>query len=77
MSIIITDECINCGACAAECPADAILEPGENIEINEIKLQAIFSDHFFIDTEKCTECNGFNELRCVAVCPMNSVLQVA
>ena len=26
MAIIITDECINCGACEQECPNTAILE---------------------------------------------------
>lgn len=29
MAIIITDECINCGACEAECPNNAIYEGGE------------------------------------------------
>lgn len=28
MAIIITDECINCGACEPECPNTAIYEPG-------------------------------------------------
>ncbi|MBR6571321.1 MAG: 4Fe-4S binding protein, partial [Clostridia bacterium] len=26
MAYIITDECISCGACQAECPVDAIAE---------------------------------------------------
>ncbi len=29
MAIIITDECINCGACEPECPNTAIYEPAE------------------------------------------------
>ena len=29
MAIIITDECINCGACEPECPNTAIYEGGE------------------------------------------------
>lgn len=29
MAIIITDECINCGACEPECPNTAIYEAGE------------------------------------------------
>lgn len=29
MAIIITDECINCGACEPECPNNAIYEGGE------------------------------------------------
>lgn len=28
MAIMITDDCINCGACEAECPNTAIYEPG-------------------------------------------------
>lgn len=28
MAIIITDECINCGACESECPNNAIYENG-------------------------------------------------
>ncbi len=30
MAIIITDECINCGACEPECPNNAIYEGGIN-----------------------------------------------
>ena len=30
MAIMITDECINCGACEPECPNNAIYEPGVN-----------------------------------------------
>jgi len=30
MAIIITDECINCGACEAECPNTAIYEAAED-----------------------------------------------
>ncbi|ALJ05892.1 ferredoxin [Pseudalgibacter alginicilyticus] len=29
MAIIITDECINCDACLAECPNNAIYEPAQ------------------------------------------------
>ncbi len=29
MAIIITDECINCDACVAECPNNAIYEPDQ------------------------------------------------
>jgi NAD-dependent dihydropyrimidine dehydrogenase PreA subunit len=27
MAIIITDECINCGACEPECPNNALIMP--------------------------------------------------
>ncbi len=41
MSYRITNKCIKCGACAAECPVEAISE-GE--------------DRYIIDPEKCIEC---------------------
>jgi len=41
MAHTINDECINCGACAPECPEEAITE-GE--------------DKHIIDAAKCTDC---------------------
>lgn len=35
MAIIITDECINCGACEPECPNNAIYEGGLEWKMNE------------------------------------------
>ena len=35
MAIIITDECINCGACEPECPNNAIYEGGIEWKMNE------------------------------------------
>ncbi len=56
MATIITDECINCGACEPECPNSAISE-GDDI--------------YVIDPKLCTECVGFhgNEA-CQSVCPV-------
>ena len=34
MAYKITDECISCGACAAECPVEAISEGDGKYEIN-------------------------------------------
>ncbi|MCL4129021.1 UNVERIFIED_CONTAM: hypothetical protein GTU68_031873 [Idotea baltica] len=57
MAIIITDECINCGACEPECPNTAIYEGAEV---------------YFIVPDKCTECKGFHdEPQCAAVCPVD------
>ena len=35
MSLTITDECINCGACEPECPNEAIYEGDEIYEIDQ------------------------------------------
>jgi ferredoxin len=35
MAIIITDECINCGACEPECPNNAIYEAAEEWKFEE------------------------------------------
>jgi len=29
MTMVITDDCINCGACEVECPTEAIYGPGK------------------------------------------------
>lgn len=46
MSIKITDECINCGACEPECPNKAIYQGGEFWNISEgtsIKTKIFFN----------------------------------
>lgn len=43
MAYKISDECINCGACAANCPVEAISE-GE--------------EHFVIDADACIDCGA-------------------
>jgi len=59
MSLIITDECINCDVCEPECPNEAIT-PGEEI--------------YEIDPAKCTECIGhYDEPQCVLVCPVDCI----
>lgn len=57
MATMITNECINCGACEPECPNNAISQ-GETI--------------FVIDPQLCTECVGFHDYEaCAAVCPVD------
>lgn len=34
MAYVISDECISCGACAADCPVEAIAEGDGKYEIN-------------------------------------------
>jgi hypothetical protein len=57
MATMITNDCINCGACEPECPNNAISQ-GEAI--------------FVIDPVLCTECVGFHDFEaCAAVCPVD------
>ena len=43
MAFKITDACLSCGACAAQCPMEAIAEG---------------ADKYVIDAEKCIECGA-------------------
>ena len=59
MAILITTECINCGACEPECPNAAI---SQGVEIYEI------------DPNKCTEWVGhYDEPQCQQVCPVDCI----
>jgi ferredoxin len=60
MATMITDDCINCGACEPECPNSAITQ-GDDI--------------YVIDAVNCTECVGFHEKEaCQSVCPVECCL---
>lgn len=56
MAIIITEECINCGACEPECPNNAIYEAGVEWAIadgTEVTGQFLLADGRMVDvTEK-------------------------
>jgi ferredoxin len=72
MSTVITEECINCGACEPECPNTAIYEGGASWELNGQTHDAIKDDIYYIAPEKCTECVGFfDQEQCAAVCPVD------
>ena len=59
MSLLITDECINCDVCEPECPNEAISMGDEIYEI---------------DRDRCTECVGhYDEPQCVEVCPVDCI----
>ena len=59
MSLMITDECINCDVCEPECPNGAISQGDEIYEI---------------DPNLCTECVGHYETsQCVEVCPVDCI----
>jgi ferredoxin len=73
MATMITDECINCGACEPECPNTAIYQGGVEWEaLDSSKRPAISGEIFYIVPEKCTECVGFYDHEaCAAVCPVD------
>src|SRR5436309_6101968 len=72
MATMITEECINCGACEPECPNIAIYAGGVQWELNGESHDAISNDLFYIVPEKCTECVGhFDQEQCAAVCPVD------
>jgi ferredoxin len=72
MATVITEECINCGACEPECPNTAIYEGGAQWELNGATTPAIRDDLYYIVPEKCTECVGFfDQEQCAAVCPVD------
>ena len=55
----ISDECISCAACEAECPVSAISEG---------------SDTYVIDPAKCVDCVGhFDSPQCESVCPVGAI----
>jgi ferredoxin len=58
MAIIITDECINCGACEPECPNTAIYEGAVNWKYNEgtlLKGNIKLLNGIAVDAEKNQE----------------------
>jgi len=79
MAIRITDDCINCEACEPECPNNAIYAPEESWKFSDgttmsddKEHEAVSDEFFYIATDKCTECRGFNEEpACAAVCPVD------
>ncbi len=57
MATMITNDCINCGACEPECPNNAISQ-GDPV--------------YVINPQLCTECVGFHDYEaCAAVCPVD------
>lgn len=76
MAFIINDDCINCGACAIECPVEAILIPVK-IFNNKISISKTLSAvHYFIDLLNCNECFNEDEHKCVEVCPMDAIKKI-
>ena len=78
MSLLITEECINCGACLPECPNEAIFETRSQAEEkgNQVGEGQGEGDTVYVITyERCTECVGhFDEPQCVVVCPVECII---
>ena len=67
MAVLITEECINCDACAQECPVAAILD--------ETNIKNAYEDRFYVKPESCVECVGHaDEPRCVEACPTEGAI---
>jgi ferredoxin len=64
MAMMITDECIDCGACLPVCPNDAVNE-GVATDVPV----------YWINVERCTECVGaHDDPQCVEVCPIDCII---
>ena len=83
MSIIITDDCINCSACEAECPSNAVYPKLENdnekdnlyINNKALVLGYVSYEHYFVNQNLCNNCKGvFDMPRCNSVCPVSCCL---
>lgn len=63
MAVFITDECINCDACAPECPVAAILSNGDDKNPYD-------DERFYVKPESCVECVSHADTpRCAEACP--------
>jgi len=72
VATVITQECINCGACEPECPNTAIYAGGVAYQLAGATLAALSNDFFYIVAEKCSECVGFlDHEACAAACPVD------
>ena len=77
MALLITAECISCGACIPECPNEAIFETRSDAEAkgNHVGEGQGEGDSIYVIThDRCTECVGhFDEPQCVQVCPVSCI----
>jgi len=75
MAVKITEECISCNACEAECPNNAIYSAGTPWVLGGEEHPAVSDDITYVVTEKCTECVGFHdEPQCIAACPTEAII---
>lgn len=75
MAVLITEECIACGACEAECPNNAIYEAGVSYVYDGKESDALSDDFTYVVADKCTECVGFyDEPQCISACPTEAII---
>ncbi|MCK6604221.1 MAG: 4Fe-4S dicluster domain-containing protein [Ignavibacteriaceae bacterium] len=75
MAHFITDDCISCAACEADCPNEAIYAAGDSYTFNGQTFAALNDEHTYIVPEKCTDCKGFHdEPMCVSLCPSEAII---
>ena len=66
MSVLITEECINCDACVDECPAMAIVSSDDSPLAD--------GEFTYVKPEKCIECVDCTVPKCVDVCPTEGAI---
>ncbi len=72
MALMITSACINCGACVAPCPNQAIYQGGTSWELHGRQHLPLSRINFYIVPDKCTECAGTcDQPACAAACPVD------
>jgi formate hydrogenlyase subunit 6/NADH:ubiquinone oxidoreductase subunit I len=77
ISLLITDDCINCKACDTICPTNAIYPGGKDYKLNNKKHKAPVKDYYYIVTEKCNFCEEvYAAPECVSICPMDAIIEV-
>ncbi len=74
VSLLITENCINCKACETVCPVNAIYPGGKDFELNNKKCRAPEKEHYYIVPGKCNSCKGFYDgPECISICPMDAI----
>ncbi|MGA8263042.1 MAG: 4Fe-4S binding protein [Ignavibacteriaceae bacterium] len=77
VTLLITEDCINCKACDTICPTNAIYPGGKDYQLKNIKYKAPVKKHFYIVQDKCNFCEGvYEEPECANICPMNAIKEV-
>ena len=77
VTLLITEDCINCKACDTICPTNAIYPGGKDYTLNNKKYKTPVQDYYFIVPEKCNLCEEvYEEPECVTICPMDAIKEL-